>query len=92
MGLSKSKVVDASTAISAKAARIFGVSITGGSDPATVFLTDGANSAATQKTATLSVGTGVSDHWTFPNGIQCATGIYAEISGTTPDVAVEYED
>jgi len=87
----KSKVVDASTTIVATAARILGVMITAGTDSASVKILDG-GASGTQKTATLSVATGVSAHWTFPNSIQCATNIYATITGTTPEVAVEFED
>ena len=87
----KSTVISASDEISAKPARILGVSIKAGTDTASVKLLDGGVSG-TQKTATL-IATGTSSaHWTFPNGIQCATSIYATITGTTPEVAVEFED
>lgn len=87
----KSTVITASAAINSKAGRILGVGIKAGADAATVKLLDG-GSGGTQKTATLAVAIGVSAHWEFPNGIQCATSIYATITGTTPEVAVEYED
>ena len=87
----KSIVISASAAINAKAGRVLGVMIKAGSDAATVKLLDGGASGI-QKTATLSVAAGASAHWEFPNGIQCATDIYATITGTTPEVAVEYED
>jgi len=87
----KSKVVDESAAITTKAARILGVAIKAGTDSATVKLSDG-QTGGTQKTATL-IATGTSSaHWTFPSGIQCTTSIYATITGTTPEVAVEFED
>jgi hypothetical protein len=91
-GLGQCKVVSASTSIIATAARILGVSIKAGTDTATVKLLDGADSAGTQKTITLSV-TSVATpiHYEFGNGIQCATGIYATITGTSPEVAVEFE-
>jgi len=87
----KSKVVDASTTIVATVARILGVMITAGANAASVKLMDG-GASGTQKTATLNAGTGTSAHWNFPNGIQCSTSIYATITGTTPEVAVEFED
>jgi hypothetical protein len=89
--LGKSKVVSASTTIIATAARILGVGIKAGTDSASVKLLDG-GASGTQKTVTMAVGTGVSDHWSFPDAIQCSTDIYATISGTAPEVAVEYED
>jgi hypothetical protein len=88
--LGNSKVISASASIIATPARILGVSIKAGTDTASVKLLDG-GSSGTQKTATLSVASGTSQHWEFPNGIQCATDIYATITGTTPEVAVEYE-
>ena len=90
--LGRSIVVSESTVISATAARILGVGIKAGTDTATVKLLDG-GSSGTQKTLTISV-TSVATpiHWEFANGIQCATGIYATISGTTPEVAVEFEN
>jgi len=87
----KSKVISESAAINAKAGRILGVSIKAGTDSASVKLLDG-GASGTQKTATL-IATGTSSaHWTFPNGIQCTTSIYATVTGTTPEVAVEFED
>ncbi len=86
-----SKVVNASTTISSKAARILGVGIKAGTDSASVKLLDG-TSTGTQKTATLTVSSGSSAHWEFVNGIQCATGIYATVTGTAPEACVEYED
>jgi len=87
----KSIVISESAAVTSKAARILGVAIKAGNDAATVKLMDG-GSGGVQKTATLSVAAGASAHWEFPNGIQCATDIYAVVTGTTPEVAVEYED
>jgi len=87
----KSTVISASDEISAKAARILGVSIAAGTDSASIKLLDG-GASGTQKTVTLSVESGSSEHWIFPNGIQCATSIYATVTGTTPEVAVEFED
>jgi len=91
MAQGKSTVISASAAISAKAARILGVAIKAGTDSASVKLLDG-GASGTQKTATQIVASGTSMHWTFPNGIQCTTSIYATITGTTPEVAVEFED
>lgn len=87
----KSIVISASAAINTKAGRILGVAIKAGVDAATVKLMDG-GASGTQKTATLAAAIGVSQHQSFPNGIQCSTSIYATITGTTPEVAVEYED
>lgn len=89
--LGKSTVITSSATVTSRAARILGIGIKAGVDAATVKLLDG-GSGGTQKTATLAVGIGVSDHWIFPNGIQCSTDIYATITGTTPEVAIEYED
>ena len=91
MAQGKSIVIIESAAINAKPGRILGVGIKAGADAATVKLLDG-GSGGTQKTATLAADIGVSNHWSFPNGIQCSTSIYATITGTTPEVAVEYED
>jgi hypothetical protein len=90
MALGRSTVISASAAITTTAARILGVAIKAGTDSATVKLLDG-GSDGTQKTATLSVASGVSAHWEFISGIQCSTSIYATITGTTPEVAVEFE-
>lgn len=87
----KSKVVSASTTITSKAARILGVAIKAGADPATVKLMDG-GASGTQKFSTIPVGTGNFDYCHFPSGIQCSTDIYATITGTTPEVAVIFED
>jgi len=87
----KSKVVSASTTIVATAARILGVAIKAGTDSASVKLLDG-GASGTQKTVTLPVGTGSFDYVEFTNGIQCSTDIYATITGTTPEVAVIFED
>ena len=91
-GLGRSIVLNASSAVTATNARILGVSIKAGTDTATVKIYDGVSSAGTQKTATLSV-TSVATpiRYEFANGIQCATGIWAEITGTTPEVVVEFE-
>ncbi len=87
----KSLIVTASGTITSKAASILGVGIKAGATAATVKILDG-GASGTQKTATLAVAIGVSNHWSFPNGIQCSTSIYATITGTTPEVAVEFED
>ena len=86
-----SKIVNASTTITSKAARILGVGIKAGTDSASVKLLDG-GSTGTQKTATLIAAATSSAHWEFVNGIQCATDIYATVTGTAPEVCVEYED
>jgi len=91
MAQGKSTVIDESAAINAKAGRVLGVGIKAGTDSASVKILDGGVSG-TQKTATLAVASGVSAHWTFPSGIQCSTSIYATITGTNPEVAVEFED
>lgn len=87
----QSKLIDASTTITSKAARILGVSITAGTDSATVKLLDG-GSSGTQKISTMPVGTGNFDYIEFTNGIQCTTDIYATVTGTTPEVVVYFED
>lgn len=91
MAQGKSTVIASSAAVSAKAGRVLGIGITAGADEATVLIKDG-GTGGTVKTATLTAGTGTSDHWSFPSGIQCSTSIYATITGTTPVVAIEYED
>ena len=87
----KSTVISASATIVAHAARILGVAIKAGTDSASVKLMDG-GAGGIQKTVTLPVGTGNFDYVEFTNGIQCATDIYATITGTTPEVAVIFED
>ena len=91
MAQGKSVVISASAAINAKAGRILAVMIKAGADAATVKLLDG-GASGTQKTVTLPVGIGAFDYIEFTNGIQCSTSIYATITGTTPEVAVIFED
>jgi len=91
MAQGKSTVITESAAINAKAGRVLGIGIMAGTDSASIKILDG-GASGTQKTATLNAGTGTSEHWSFPSGIQCSTSIYATITGTTPEVAVEFED
>ena len=87
----KPKVLAASGAVNTVAGRVYSMSLTGGSDPATILLKDG-GSDGTTSTATLSVGTGSSAQWVFPGGLQFSTSIYATISGTAPTALIEFED
>lgn len=91
MAQGKSTVIDASATVNAKAGRVLGIGILAGTDAASVKIMDG-GAAGTQKTVTLVAASGTSYHWEFPSGIQCSTSIYATITGTTPEVAVEFED
>jgi hypothetical protein len=89
--LGRSKVVSVSTTIIATAARILGIGIKAGTDAASVKVMDG-GSGGTQKYCTIPVASGTFDRVTFPDGIQCSTDIYATITGTSPEVAVLFED
>ncbi len=91
MAQGKSVIKAASAAINTKAGRVLGMGISAGADEATLIIKDG-GSSGTVKTSTLIVGTGTSDHWSFPSGIQCSTSIYATITGTTPVAMIEWED
>ena len=87
----KSVIKASSAAISAKRGTVYGIGLSAGADEATLIIKDGGTSG-TVKTSTLIVGTGTSDHWSFPSGIQCSTSIYATITGTTPVAMVEWDD
>jgi len=91
MAQGKSTVISESAAINSKAGRVLGIGIKAGTDTASVKILDG-GASGTQKTATLLATGTSSTHWTFPSGIQCSTSIYATVTGTTPEVAVEFED
>jgi len=87
----KPKVLVASGTVNSASGRVYSMSLTGGSNPATMFLRDG-GAAGSTATATLSVGTGASTQFTFPGGMQFSTSIYATITGTAPTAVVEFED
>ena len=88
---SKSTVLSASAAINAKAGIVYGIGLTAGGDAASILIKDG-GTGGTAKTAALTEATTVSGYWSFPKGINCATSIYATITGTTPDCFVVWED
>ena len=87
----KPKVLVASGTVNSTSGRVYSLSLSGGSDPATVFLRDG-GAAGSTGTATLKVGTGASAQFVFPGGLQFSTSIYATVTGTATTVVVEYED
>ncbi len=89
--VSKSLIKAASAAISAKPGMVYGIGLSAGVDEATLIIKDG-GSSGTVKTSTLVVSSGTSDHWTFSEGIQFTTSIYATITGTTPVACVEFDD
>ena len=70
---------------------IYGLAICGGGDAATITLYNEADNSktATAKVAKLGVAAGVSDNIMFaPEGLYLDAGVYADVTGTTPEVFV----
>lgn len=66
------------------------VLLTAAGDTATVILYDNASAASGTKLCTLSAVTLTSAQWTPSNPQAVSLGIYADVSGTTPQVTVLY--
>lgn len=78
----------ASGAVKATAGYVYSVVLTGGSDAASVTLKDGGSSGDAKMV--LKAAAGATVVYNFTRGLTFATGIYATITGTTPDVTIGY--
>ena len=65
--------------------------LTGGSDAATLILYNNIAGSGTKAYAILKAAIDTTVHVEIPGGVPFGTGLYAEITGTTPDVAVFFE-
>jgi hypothetical protein len=73
-------------------ARLKSVVLTAGSDAATVTIDDSTDGNGTDL-LTLKAAANATVSWTAgdPDGVFFTTGIYTDVSGTSPSVTVEYE-
>ncbi len=85
---SGNKTADAQ--IKSNSGTVWGAQLKGGADTATLVLYDGTD-ATGKKIAELSAGAGVLSHITFPAGVSFSTGLWADVSGTTPAYVAWFE-
>lgn len=85
----QTKALTASGAVKTGPGALAGVLITGGADAASVTIYD--NTAGSgKKLAVVKAAINTSASWTPIDPQVCSTGLYATITGTTPDVFVTY--
>ncbi len=72
--------------------RIYGITLTGGADAATLIINDALTKAGGGTTITLNAGIATSTFLNFgPHGIRFPTGLSIDNTGTTPTGSVSYQ-
>ena len=69
---------------------LYAVTLSGGSDAATLILSDAVSGATPALWATIKAAAATTVTVEFPGGLGFGTGCYATITGTTPSVGVLY--
>lgn len=67
------------------------ITLTGGSNAATVTLYNNTEASGPQAYPIIKTPLGDTVHVEIPGGVPFGTGLYAEITGTTPDVGIVFE-
>lgn len=86
----QSTVLAASALVKTGPGVVYAVTLTGGSDAASVILYDNTTGSGTQVWATVKAAAGATVHVDLPGGVVFGTGCYATITGTTPSIAVSW--
>lgn len=84
------KVISSSGAIKSGNGILYAITLTGGSDAATLTLYDELSGSGDQMVATIKAATNTTVHLIFPGGIVFGIGCYATITGTSPSVSASY--
>lgn len=84
------KVLSASGQIKSQGGVLYAVTLTGGSDAATLVLYDEITGSGDQLWPTIKAGAAETVHLTFPGGLKFGVGCYATITGTAPEVGAVY--
>ena len=85
----QTKATQSSAAVKTGPGALAGVLLTAGADQASVTIYDNTAGSGT-KLAVLKAAANTTASWTPTDPQVCSTGLYADISGTTPDVFVLY--
>ncbi len=85
-----STVIAASALVKTGPGEVYGVILTGGSDAASVILYDNTAGSGTKAIGAIKAASGASVSFSLPNGVAFSKGLYATITGTTPEVTVVY--
>ena len=86
----QTKATQASAAIRSGPGALAGVLLTAGSDAASVTIYDNASAASGDKLAVVKAAANSSAAWSPPDAQICSSGLYAEVTGTTPDIFITY--
>lgn len=82
--------VTADAVVNAAPGSLVAVLLTAAGDQATIILYDNASAASGTKLATLKVAANGTGSWTPSSPQVVSLGIYADVSGTTPEATVLY--
>jgi hypothetical protein len=85
----QTKALTASGAVKSGPGALAGVLLTAGADAASVTIYDNTAGSGT-KLAVIKAAINTTASWTPTDPQVCSTGLYAEITGTTPDIFVLY--
>lgn len=86
----QTKATQSSAAVKTGPGALAGVLLTAGADAASVTIYDNPSAASGTKLAVIKAAINTTASWTPTDPQVCSLGLYAEITGTTPDVFITY--